>query len=50
VRASLDELYISLGDKRINQIAAPEVLQSIKKIEARGSLEVANVLCHVVAW
>lgn len=42
MRASLDELYISLGDKRINQIAAPEVLQSIKKIEARGSLEVAK--------
>lgn len=42
VRASLDELYMSLGDKRINQIQAPEILQNIKKIEARGSLEVAK--------
>lgn len=42
VRASLDELYIALANKRINQIQAPEVLQIIKKIEARGSLEVAK--------
>ena len=42
VRASLDELYISLANKRINQIQAPEILQIIKKIEARGSLEVAK--------
>ncbi len=42
VRASLDELYISLQDKRINQIQAPEILQLIKKIEARGSLEIAK--------
>ena len=42
VRASLDELYLSLGNKRINQIQAPEILQNIKKIEARGSLEVAK--------
>lgn len=42
VRASLDELYLSLGDKRINKIQAPEILQNIKKIEARGSLEVAK--------
>lgn len=42
VRASLDELYIVLGNKRINQIQAPEILQIIKKIEARGSLEVAK--------
>ncbi|WP_349928919.1 tyrosine-type recombinase/integrase [Acinetobacter sp. A1-4-2] len=42
VQASLDELYVSLGDKRINQISAPEILQSIKKIEVRGSLEVAK--------
>lgn len=26
VRASLDELYIALGNKRINQIQAPEIL------------------------
>ena len=42
VRASLDELYIALENKRINQIQAPEILQIIKKIEARGSLEVAK--------
>ena len=42
VRASLDELYVCLGDKRINHITAPEILQIIKKIEARGSLEVAK--------
>lgn len=42
VRASLDELYVSLGDKHINKITAPEILKTIKKIEARGSLEVAK--------
>ncbi|WP_335953686.1 tyrosine-type recombinase/integrase [Acinetobacter higginsii] len=42
VRASLNELYIALANKRINQIQAPEILQIIKKIEARGSLEVAK--------
>ncbi|ATO18468.1 integrase [Acinetobacter sp. LoGeW2-3] len=42
VRASLDELYTVLEHRRINQIQAPEILQSIKKIEARGSLEVAK--------
>ena len=42
VRASLDELYIALANKRINQIQAPEILQLIKKIEARGSLEIAK--------
>lgn len=42
VRASLDELYIALANKRINHIQAPEILQIIKKIEARGSLEVAK--------
>jgi len=42
VRASLDELYVSLANKRINQIQAPEILQVIKKIEARGSSEVAK--------
>ena len=42
VRASLDELYIALANKRINQIQAPEILQVIKKIEARGSTEVAK--------
>lgn len=42
VRASLDELYIALANKRINQIQAPEILQIIKKIEARGSLEIAK--------
>ncbi|MBJ8552320.1 tyrosine-type recombinase/integrase [Acinetobacter bereziniae] len=42
VRASLDELYLALVTKRINQIQAPEILQIIKKIEARGSLEVAK--------
>lgn len=42
VRASLNELYIALANKRINQIQAPEILQIIKKIEARGSLEIAK--------
>lgn len=42
VRASLDELYIALANKRINKIQAPEILQIIKKIEARGSLEIAK--------
>lgn len=42
VQASLDELYIGLANKRINQIQAPEILQIIKKIEARGSLEIAK--------
>ncbi|WPE82284.1 tyrosine-type recombinase/integrase [Acinetobacter baumannii] len=42
VQASLDELYIGLADKRINRIQAPEILQVIKKIEARGSLEIAK--------
>lgn len=42
VRASLDELYIALANIRINQIQAPEILKIIKKIEARGSLEVAK--------
>lgn len=42
VRASLDELNIAFGNKRINQIQAPEILQSIKKIEARGSHEIAK--------
>jgi len=42
VRASLDELYLALANKRINQIQAPEILQIIKKIEARGSLEIAK--------
>ena len=42
VRASLDELYIALANKRINQIQAPEILQIIKRIEARGSLEIAK--------
>jgi len=38
----LDELYIALANKRINQIQAPEILQIVKKIEARGSLEIAK--------
>lgn len=42
VRASLDELYLGLANKRINQIQAPEILQVIKKIEARGAIEVAK--------
>ena len=42
VRASLDELYIALANQRINQIQAPEILKIIKKIEARGSLEIAK--------
>jgi len=42
VQASLDELYVSLGDQRINKITAPDILKTIKKIEARGSLEVAK--------
>ena len=42
VRASLDELNQTLGTKCIDQIAAPDILQNIKKIEARGSLEIAK--------
>lgn len=42
VQASLDELYIGLANKRINQIQATEILQVIKEIEARGSLEIAK--------
>ncbi|MEB8380494.1 tyrosine-type recombinase/integrase [Acinetobacter junii] len=42
VRASLEELYTTLGDKRINLIQAPEILQNIKVIEKRGSLEVSK--------
>ncbi|MCH7392712.1 tyrosine-type recombinase/integrase [Acinetobacter dispersus] len=42
VQASLDELYIGLANKRINQIQATEILQVIKKIEERGSLEIAK--------
>lgn len=42
VRASLDELNQTLGSKRINQIVATEILQNIKNIEARGSLEIAK--------
>jgi len=42
VRTSLDEFYITLANKRINQIQASEILQVIKKIEARGSLEIAK--------
>lgn len=38
----MDELYLALAKKRINQIQAPEILQIIKKIEARGSLEIAK--------
>jgi len=38
----LDEFYITLANKRINQIQASEILQVIKKIEARGSLEIAK--------
>jgi hypothetical protein len=49
VRASLDELYTTLGDKRINLIQAPEILQNIKKIE-KGILKLLNVLYLDVAW
>lgn len=42
VRASLDELNISLAGKQIDQIIAPDILKAIKKIEARGSLEIAK--------
>ena len=38
----MDELNISLGNKQIDQIVAPEILKAIKKIEARGSLEIAK--------
>ena len=38
----MDELYIALANKRINQIQASEILQIIQKIEARGSLEVVK--------
>lgn len=42
VRASLDELFITLGDLPINQIQPPEILKVIKRIEARGSIEIAK--------
>ena len=42
VRASLDELYLSLGTIPIDKITAPEILKAIKRIEARGSLEIAK--------
>jgi integrase len=42
VRASLDELYVVLGGLPVDKITAPEILQAIKKIEARGSLEIAK--------
>jgi hypothetical protein len=37
VRASLDELYLTLGTLPIDKIIAPEILRAIKTIEARGS-------------
>ena len=42
VRASLNELYEDLGDKPVDKIAASEILKVIKKIESRGSLEIAK--------
>lgn len=42
VRASLDELYVGLGDIPVDKITPPEVLKIIKQIESRGSLEVAK--------
>lgn len=42
VAASLKELYIDLKDRPVNQVTAPEILKIIKKIEARGSLEIAK--------
>ena len=42
VRASLDELYLSFGGICIDKITAPDILKAIKKIEARGSLEIAK--------
>lgn len=42
VRASLDELYQALGSISVDKISAPEILKVIKKIESRGSLEIAK--------
>lgn len=42
VRASLDELYSSFGNNPVDKITAPEILKAIKKIESRGSLEIAK--------
>lgn len=50
VGASLDELYSTLANKRINQIQAPEILQVIKKIEARGSPKLLNARYPGAAW
>lgn len=50
VRASLDELYIALANKPINQIQAPEILQIIKRLRQEAHLKWLNVLCLVVGW
>ena len=42
VRASLDELCQALGLISVDKISAPEILKVIKKIELRGSLEIAK--------
>ena len=42
VRASLNELYVDLGEKPIDKITASEILKVIKQIEERGSLEIAK--------
>lgn len=42
VAASLKELYFDFKDRPVNQINAPEILKIIKKIETRGSLEIAK--------
>lgn len=42
VRASLNELYQTLGNADISQITAPEILKVIKLIEKRGALEIAK--------
>lgn len=42
VRASLDELYLSFGNHEIDKLTAPIILEAIRKIENRGSLEVAK--------
>jgi hypothetical protein len=38
-RASLDELYIALANKPINQIQAPEILQIIKRLRQEAHLK-----------
>ncbi len=42
VRSSLDELYINMGETQIDAITAQDILKAVKRIEGRGSLEIAK--------